>query len=587
MEKKPNELEKLRAVTLSQGCIDEKTYEFDDTFRPGAITPEGVHTTAELYALLKKDSTIGFDSIVVAGGQDKARMVRLDKKGFMEAFEKNTKRKNFKKVMESFDRGFDFQTGANIVGDDYVPLLGGPFNKQMYLHDFLRAYSLGFYNYHHDPVARAIVNITVDFTLGRGYRLDTKDEPALAKWRAFEEANDLQGKMRNIAAELVYGGESMIWWLPDGQTYVEWQDKPGQESPKASIPRIRLIDPSTVWEIITYPEDITRVIAYQQVFPTQYQIYTAEDGGSVVPSSKFVIQQIPANQVNHYKVNCASNEKRGRSDFYPAFGFMKRLRDTIQYLCIQEQKAAAWSLDTEISGSPTDIENYINDQQSQPTIPPAGSEFVHTPKIKRQYLANEMKSGGTESAAVSSCLDMVMVSVTIPTNYLGLSHAGGGTRAGALVGTEPVTKKFESRQLVMEKMLRDMYKKVTGETDCEITFPELITQDRSQKIKDTIMASEVGVISHEMMCNIIAKELGYSSYDYDTEQATIASERAAKVDAITDDLLISPLTAKPPGTPGGPPAPSASSGGPGQNGQPKSSAITGNEQAQIKKAATS
>lgn len=581
MTKKQNELERLRTHTLSKGCIDEKTYEFDDKFRAGSITPEGVHTTAELYALLKKDSKVGFDGIVMAGGQEKARMVRLNKAKFLEAFESNSQAKNAKKVREStnsFDRGLDSGTGANLVGDDYVPLLGGPFNKQMYLHDFLRAYALGFYCYHHDPIGRAIVNIVVDFTLGRGYRLDCKDDNALAKWKAFEETNDIQGKMRNIASELVYGGETMLWKLPDNQVYVQWQDKPGQESPKGAIPRVRLIDPSTVWEIITYPEDITRVIAYQQVFPTQYQIYTAKDGGSTVPSSKFVIQQIPADQVMHYKVNCASNEKRGRSDFYPSFGFMKRLRDTIQYLVIQEQKNAAWAIDTTIEGSATDIDNYVQDQQSQKTISPAGSEFVHTSKITRQYLANTGGSSGTGgmSPAVSSCLDMIMASQQIPTSYLGLSNSGGSTRAGALVGTEPVTKKFESRQLVYENIIRDLFKWVTGTTDCEITFPELITQDRSQKIKDTIMANEVGVISHEMMCNIIAKELGYNSYDYKTEQETIKEEDALKMDEPADDVLISPLTAK-----------AKISGQPGQGGQPKSSAVTGTERTEIKKDAKS
>ena len=75
---------------------------------------------------------------------------------------------------------------------------------------------------------------------------------------------------------------------------------------KGLIPRVRLIDPSTVWEILTPPEDINQPIAYQQVFPTQYQIYTGIDKGGVVPSSKFIMQQIPAEEVLHFKINCVS-----------------------------------------------------------------------------------------------------------------------------------------------------------------------------------------------------------------------------------------------------------------------------------------
>src|SRR5260221_312108 len=82
--------------------------------------------------------------------------------------------------------------------------------------------------------------------------------------------------------------------LQNNATKIGYQLRPGQEVPTGIIPRMRLIDPSVIWDIITYPEDITRVLAYVWVAPTQYQIYTAPG----ISTLKFIYQQIPSDQVD-------------------------------------------------------------------------------------------------------------------------------------------------------------------------------------------------------------------------------------------------------------------------------------------------
>lgn len=590
-ENPSDDLKTKRMHVLSKGVVNNETYEVDDSFRPGVINANEVHTTSELVALLEADSKVQFDGIFVCGtsnSEKKPRMVRMNREKFLETWKKNSKKTGFKKVFESFDRGFDFGNSANLVGDDYVPILGGPFNKQLYLHDSLRMFALGFHAYHHDPLGRGLTHITRDFTLGRGFRVDSKNDQAIAYWRAFEKANKLQQYFRTLACELSYNGEVMIWWLPDNLTAVAWQDPADQMPDKGIIPRIKPIDPSTVWEIITFPEDIDRVVAYQQVFPTQYNMYTARVGQEQVPSSKFVIQQIPADQVDHWKINCASNEKRGRSDLFPCFGYMKRLRDSVNYSIIALQKAAAWAIDTTIEGSTSDMQAYVDDQNSQPTMNAAGSEFVHTSKISRKFQANE-GSSSSSFPAFEWALNMVCMAYGIPTSYLGLSsHTGGsGSRAGALVGTEPVTKKFESRQLVYTDIVQKMWDRVMKlngiEAECEITFPELITQDRSQKIKDTALAQELDVISHESMSIIVANELGITNYNYDTEQSLIDAERGSDARKDTDAVLIAPLTAKPIVPTAGSPSPTKPSLLTDKSTQAKPSAVTGPEQVKINK----
>ncbi len=528
----------LEVKVVHSPALDPARYETDDRYRPG----NEPRTIPEIAKFLKENENARVDAILLCGsskGGFKPKRIKT-REAFVTAFENGGKGVKFKEAVDYFGTDQAAPGGGGLVGDDYVPLLGGPFSKQLYMYDALRMFALAFQTYHHDPVALAIVHITRDFTLGRGFRVDSDNQAALAYWRAFEEANNLQAWFDTAAIELSLYGELMIWWLPNHQIYDTYKTKPGDPIPKGIIPRVKLIDPSTCWEIITYPEDITRVISYRLVYPTQYQIYTTPEA----PSSKFIIQDIPADQVQHHKINCVSNEKRGRSDLFPAFGYLKRLRDSVNFSVIAMQKAVAWAIDTTIEGSQADIDAYIQSQQAAGTIPPAGSEFVHTSKVSREYLSNGAADSSGKSSAFEWCLNMVAAAVQIPVNYFGTHISGGSTRASALVATEPVAKKFENRQQVYERIIKAMWKKLMEtakiDAECEITFPEVIVQDRSQKIKDIKIAEDCGYISKERAATMVSKELSITEFEYEDEKAKIAEEGA---DGPMLPNLINPLTA--------------------------------------------
>lgn len=236
-----------------------------------------------------------------------------------------------------------------------------------------------FYAYHHDPVARDIVSIMVDFTMGRGFNLVAtgKDGPAAqVLWDAFSKVNELPRQLEHFCTEMSIYGETMWWWLPDNNARIVQQPFQGEKIPKAAIPRVRLIDPSNIAEIITVPEDpIAGVLYYVWLAPTQYQMWT--DGQQ--PTTKFIYQQIPANQIMHERVNSVSNEKRGRSDYFPALGYMKRLRDGVNYALVAQQKAAAWCVDTTIEGDQTDIDDYVDGQNSLGPVPPDPNSSTRRP----------------------------------------------------------------------------------------------------------------------------------------------------------------------------------------------------------------
>lgn len=514
------------ATILKSGMINPKSYDVDDKYREGT-TKDDVHSTPALVDILIKDPKIQVDAKILGYNpkENNFGYTKLNRDSFIEAFKSQ-------KLKESDCFGWETGQNTSQVGVDYVPLLGGPFNKQLYYYDYLRMHALAFHAYHHDPVALRLVHTLRDFTLGRGFRIDATTKKGRALVRMVEDANQLPEMMDYIAREISIYGENMLWELPGNESRITYNLGLNQKVPTAPIPRFRVIDPSCIWEIVTYPEDITRVLYYQWVAQTQYQMYTGRDQGSPVPSSKFIIRQIPGGEIIHTKINCVSNEKRGRSDLFPILGFLKRLRDSVDYSIISMQKASAWSIDTAIKGSQTDIDNYIASINSQGQFAPPGSEFVHTEAITRTYLSNAATSRSTgNNSAFDWTLNMIAMGFGVPVSYLGTHQSGGQTRASALVATEPVSKMFENRQDVYERIIQRIFTRLFSkygiDDQVEITFPEIVTQDRSAKLKDLSLAVMEGWMTKERAATIAAKEFGVEEFEYDKEQADIVGETPA------------------------------------------------------------
>ena len=537
LESKPRKEKLLRSKTLSQNVYDPKTYEYDDSFKPwDPENPLSVHTTGELLECLERNPDVLLDAKVIGMQDGQWKTKRVDKTTFTESFKSD--KLDTVKFRESNFFANDYGSGGSVgfgAGTDFTPLLGGPFYKNLYYYqDYIRMHSECFYAYHHDPIAKAIVQITRDFVMGTGFEVQTdtstqQGQLAMAAWKTFCEVNDLETQIDQATEEISIYGEVMFWKLPKQQDKIIYQLRPGDTIPMGIVPRVRLIDPSNIVEIVTYPEDISRPLFYVWLTPTQWQMFTSglgegrpnDPSAPNQPTLKFIYRTVMADQMLHFKVNAVSNEKRGRSDFFPVLSYLKRLRDTVDFQLIALQKQSAWAIDTEIDGDQTDIDGYIQDQASLGTIPPAGSEFVHTTKIKRQYQANS-GSNNINSDAFALALSMVGAGVGIPVSYFGTHLSGGQTKASALVSTEPVAKKMEKRREVMKRIIKQLWKYCMTEcglgiVDCTIMFPEIITQDRSQKLKDLALCETQRWFAPNYVANAAAKEMGRQNFAYEQE----------------------------------------------------------------------
>lgn len=516
--------------------VDFSSYDITDKFDENAT---GIRTVPQLVSAVESGKA-SVEAIVHGYSKREAKVIKkkIGKGAFLEAFRR--KGNPFSKVnlREGFD-GFN-NSGAEIgaqIQDDFIPILGGPFFKQLYQTDYTKAQSLAYYAANHDPIARALINLLIEFTLGRGFEIQCDDPLAMAAWNAFEKANNIQKMMNQIAREIQYYGETMIYKLPKLQSKIRF-NTPQDQIPTGVIPRVRVIDPSNIWEIVTIPEDISSVLYYVWLAPTQWQTYSGLKGKNV-GSSKFIFQTIDAKEMMHFKINGVSNEKRGRSDLFPILGYLKRLRDSVNYAILSQMKQSAWSIDTSIQGSQEDLDAYVAELDKIGTVPNAGSEFVHTAAVVRTMLEGKGTHGSSDSFLWN--LSMCCAGYGVPTNYLGTHLSGGQTRAGSVVATEPFVKRIETRQNVYREILKELWDycmdwAALKNVECKIILPEIVVQDRSAKLKDLAVAVSQKWIARSTAAEMAAKELGIDKFDF--------KEESKKMDAETPELdpsIISPL----------------------------------------------
>ena len=453
--------------------------------------------------------------------------------------------------VDTFAIGVDSTVGLP-PNNEFIPLQGGPFNKQLYLYDYLAQHAKAFQAKNHNPLAKEAVDVITFFSMGKGAVLKFRAPELQAAWDGFAKRNRFNEFVRMDSDTITWAGEIMTHktHFSDG------------------FPCIKHIDPSTVWEIVTNPQDITEAYYFHQQFPTQWQlVYKPGD-----ISSEYVVNDIPAEEVVHVKINTVPGEKRGRSDLFSVLGWLKRFKDFYDAKVTKAQIEESWAIRKTIKGNAGDVDAVFND----PTItavPSPGSVIIENEAITTDYMTPTTSSGQATDNVGEAIRSIVATGMGLSPEYLGVGGKSS-TRAASITKSEPAERKFEDRQMFMESYIRQIadwfieeaiakgfapkkqarkadlakLKKAVAERswiavikeatamigltvlgepidkNYEVIFPEIGTEDRSMKIKDIATAQALKAISKERSSTMIAKELGITSYDYAEEQEAIRQE---------------------------------------------------------------
>ena len=410
--------------------------------------------------------------------------------------------------------------------NSFTPLFMGPFYRQQYMYRMLEAKAKAFKAYTTNPIAHRIPAIITQFTLGKGVTAVFKDPEAQKWWDEFATYN----KIGTSGGGFTRAGSKLRVWSNmlsvDGEAMFQFIDA-------GDMLKVKSLDTATILEIVSDPADLEHVFYYHQQFATPYNIYTAAN----VPGTRYIIRQIPANDILHIKLNVFDNEKRGRSDLYTVIGWLKRLKDLINANVIKAYFQACYSWDYSIKGSPTEVKKF--QQKNRNKVPVPGSSYYHNENIIRSMISPTGRGGAGVDTDMQGLLNKIALGVGISPTYLLGSF--GASRGAVLTETEPSSKFFFERQGIWDEILHDFSKRLfiwlrekkgveIKDTSVEFSFPQINPIDKVSLINLLTQAKQNKWFTDKRCATLFAKELAVTSYDYDEEKQEIVTESKEEMD---------------------------------------------------------
>ncbi len=325
--------------------------------------------------------------------------------------------------------------------------------------------------YNANPLANAVVEMGVNFTLGDGLQIDAKHKKVQTLLDAFwsDPDNHMPTRQFEIATELSLYGEIFL------RTFV---------NPFSGHLKLALLDPSLVDQIDCNPDNIEQQRSvHQRAFGPSATAPTPSNSPSDDHLNQGVWYSIP-DQILHFAVNKVSNAKRGKSDLATLLPWLRRYKDwLIDRVRINKYKAA-FMWDVTLTGADRKI--IEQKMMAYSTPPEPGSILVHNES--EVWAAVQPRIDATSVAEDGHAIKMmVAIGAGIPEHYL--SEGGDVNRATAAEMDLPTLKRYQRRQDYLKIIFTTLLDRViteaqsagslprTIDTSYDIVFPSLTVED--------------------------------------------------------------------------------------------------------------
>src|SRR5579871_1505560 len=370
----------------------------------------------------------------------------------------------------------DWYWGRNTAGTE-EDFFWRRLSDNWYMKDVQPAVYLELHNecyeaYNANPLANTIVETTTNFTLGRGLMVSAANRRVQrvidAFWR--DPDNRMDARIYDICTELSVYGEQFIRFFVNP---IDGSVKIGQ------------IDPSTIDEIETDPDNIEKPLRFHQrpVGPS-----------STIPGDPSPVQRgvldtegrwfEAGREVMQFAIHKVSNAKRGTSDLATLLPWLRRYKDWLTDRVRLNKYKTAFLWDVKLLGADAKAIELKRMQYAYPPEP--GSVIIHNESeiwsaVKPEISANDAQSDGRAIKL------MIAAGAGVPEHYL--ADGDNANRATAAEMSLPTLLKFQRRQQVMEHLLRVVLDRVIVEAKragslpvgvdeaYTITFPELKIAD--------------------------------------------------------------------------------------------------------------
>jgi hypothetical protein len=288
--------------------------------------------------------------------------------------------------------------------------------------------------YRQNPLAFRIVELTTDYALGRGVRLQSPDRAVQAfvdAWWSHPQ-NRMAVRQFDLCTELSLAGELFVALNTnpfDGMTY------------------LRPIPAALVDLVETDPQDVEVERRFHQVGGLQSPLPLGEGKGEGSLGGRWW----EAEQVRHYAINRLVGTTRGQGDLVPLLPWLRRYKDWLTDRVRMNKFKGAFLWDVELRGA--DRRAVLARQAELATPPTPGSIVVHNEGEVWKAVQPAIDAQGAEPDGRAMRL-MVAAGAGLPLHFL--AEAEGSNRATAAEMGGPTLRHFERRQLYLGWMFADL-----------------------------------------------------------------------------------------------------------------------------------
>ncbi|GCF09561.1 hypothetical protein KDI_31250 [Dictyobacter arantiisoli] len=328
--------------------------------------------------------------------------------------------------------------------------------------------------WHANPLAAAIIEMTLSFVLGRGVIVEASNKKVQRLLRSFwdDPANRMDERVYTLCQELALYGEIFV------RFFVNAYD--------GSV-KIRMIDPSLIDVIETDPEDVETPLRFHR-----RPVGQVADTATILSDPQLLAEPLnmdgvwftAGSEVMQFAINKVSNAKRGRSDLATLLPWLRRYKDWLTDRVRINKYKAAFLWDVQLTGADKKTIDRKRMEYSYPPEP--GSVLLHNEAEK--WTAVQPAINANDASEDGRALKlMIAVGAGLPEHYL--SDSSQGNRATAAEMGLPALLRFQRRQNVMKTILRTILDRVIMEaqragtlgrsldTSYQVDFPEIDVTD--------------------------------------------------------------------------------------------------------------
>jgi hypothetical protein len=367
-----------------------------------------------------------------------------------------------------------------------------------------------------NPLAFTIVETITNFTLGRGVLVSAANKRVQRVLETFwrDADNHMETRIYSLCTELSVYGEQFVRFFVN---------------PIDGRVKIAQIDPSTIDEIVSDPENVEQPLRFHQ-----RPVGTGREAGGPSPA----LGRLEAggtgdiqtegrwfeagSEVVQFCINKVSNAKRGRSDLATLLPWLRRYKDWLTDRVRLNKYKTAFLWDVTLQGADAKTIDRKRMEYAIPLEP--GTIVIHNESERWAAVKPEINASDVEADGRALRL-MIAAGCGMPEHYL--ADGGNANRATAAEMNLPTLLKFERRQQVMEHVLRVLLDRVILEAkragtlaagmdeSYTITFPELkvadhlvLAQATSMMVSALATAKEQGWVSDETAMRLLFQFAG-------------------------------------------------------------------------------